>query len=74
LKEYITYLVKITQDRGIKTIIVKVDQTDKVNRPNNIDDDEWITQLVGDGYGDFNEIETTNLSELDYEYLDFEEE
>jgi len=65
-----TYLVIRNNDNPI---IVKVDQYEKVNRPNGIDDEEWITEFIENEYGGFNKLQITDIEDIEYKYLHFED-
>jgi len=73
MKEYITYLAVVTQERMEIQLIIKVDQTNKINRPNNIDDEEWIEQMVEYNYGYYEGIEIITLNNVGYDCLNFED-
>ncbi|APC41551.1 hypothetical protein [Clostridium estertheticum] len=70
MEYYKRYLVTRNDD---KPIIIKVDQNEKVNRPNNIDDEDWITQYIEESLGGFNELTICDLDDLGYVYLHFDD-
>ena len=64
------YLVTRNDD---KPIIIKVEQGEKINRPINIDDKDWITQYIEESLGSFNELTICDLDDLGYVCLHFED-
>jgi len=70
---YRVYLVTVVKNGEELQTIVKVDQTDYVDRPNNMDDEEWIDKWAENEYGKFTTMDMEELTDLKYKYLNFED-
>lgn len=64
IKNYLlkTYIVVFKDD---DTIRLDIDQTDKVNRPNNMDDDEIIQEYITENYGYGKEYEVIDIDSVE---------